>query len=432
MSNRSDGLIEKIWDIFSSMKTGLVLLGVVALVSGIGTLIPQESLDPEGARAVAEIWRTLGFTRIYSSPWFQFLLGLLCINLIVCSVQRFGGIYKLTFHPKAPKDNSGIPQKISAKLSGENEDVLKKRTQEVLKKKGFRITESANEGKWSFTAQKHRMGNWGSFITHISFVILIIGALIGSISGFKGYMMAGEGSVIPIQEIDIYKGQVKENFMVKINSVEDRILANGERDNWYTDLSIIESGTEVHRQSISVNHPLTYKGITFYQTSYAPGALFTVEMDGKTFPVALQNGGGYFNAPGTNLYLVLAAMKAGPQESVILYQVFDENKQLEMGQLIPGESANIQDAYTITFDKATAFTGLQVKADPGVWVVWLGCALLMVGLLLSFYWRPVRIAGILEPDLDTQKPSLVLGAYTGKLNMGVKEEFDRIAAEIRE
>ncbi|EHL07490.1 ResB-like protein [Desulfitobacterium hafniense DP7] len=430
MSNRSDGLIEKIWDIFSSMKTGLVLLGIVALVSGIGTLVPQESLDPEGAHAVAEIWRTLGFTHIYSSPLFQFLLGLLCINLIVCSVQRFGGIYKLTFNPEAPRDKSSLPQKIGAKLSGQTEDVLKQRTQEVLKKKGFRLTEAAGEGQWSFTAQKRRMGSWGSFITHLAFVILILGALIGSLSGFKGYMMAGEGSVVPIQEIDLYKGQVKENFMVKINSVEDRILPSGERDNWYTDLSIIESGTEVHRQSISVNHPLTYKGVTFYQSSYAPGAQFTVEMGDKTFPVALQNGYGYFNAPGTNLYFVLAAMKTSPQESVILYQVFDEQRQLDMGQLTPGESKNIQDAYTITFDKAIAFTGLQIKADPGVGIVWLGSGLLMVGLLLSFYWRPVRIAGVLEANHETQEATLTLGAYTGKLSMGVKEEFDRIVAEV--
>lgn len=432
MSNRSDGFVEKVWDIFSSMKTGLVLLGIVALVSGVGTLIPQESLDPEGAQAVAEIWRTLGFTHIYTSPWFQFLLGLLCINLIVCSVQRFGGIYRLTFNPEPPIEITGVPQKISTKISGQDGGVLRQRAQEVLKKRGFRITQLEKEGKWSFTAQKNRMGNWGSFITHISFVILVLGALIGSLSGFKGYMMAGEGSVIPIQEIDVYKGQVKENFMVKINSVEDRILPNGERDNWYTDLSIIESGAEVQRKSISVNHPLTYKGITFYQSSYAPGALFTVEMNGEKFPVALQNGGGnFYNAPGTNLYLVLAAMKAGPQESVILYQVFDETKQVKMGQLTPGQSENIEDAYTLTFDKATGFTGLQVKADPGVWVVWLGSGLLMLGLLLSFYWRPVRISGIMDMNKDSQEPSLTLGAYSGKFNMGIKEDFDRIVDELK-
>lgn len=430
MSNRSDGFVEKVWDIFCSMKTGLVLLGIIALVSGIGTLIPQQSLNSEGAMQVAEIWRKLGFTSIYTSPLFQFLLGLLCINLIVCSVQRFGAIYSLTFSPEPPHASTDIPQRIKTEVSSINGGDLRKKTEEVLSKKGFRITQVENEDKWGFTAQKRRLGNWGSFITHISFVILIVGALIGSLFGFKGYMMAGEGSVIPIKEIEISKGQIKQNFMVKINSVEDRILPNGERDNWYTDLSIIESGQEVVRKSISVNHPLTYNGVTFYQSNYAPGALFTVEMGGQKYPVTLQNGG-YYNAPGTNLFLVLAAMKNDPKEPVILYQVFDEKSQVMMGQLTPGQTENIQDVYNLTFDRPTAYTGLQVKADPGVWIVWLGSGLLMVGLILSFYWRPIRISGMLEQNKAQVHPTLTLGAHTGKYNMGAKEEFDRIVNDLK-
>ncbi|MEL1136249.1 cytochrome c biogenesis protein ResB [Desulfitobacterium sp. THU1] len=433
MSNKSDGIVEKIWDIFSSMKTGLVLLGIVALVSGIGTLVPQVSLDPEGADAVADIWKTLGFTNIYASPWFQFLLGLLCINLIVCSVQRFGGIYKLSFQPKPPQEHSALPQKIYSQVTSKDGEALKQRTQKVLKKKGYYVTQLEKEGSWNFIAQKHRLGNWGSFVTHISFVILVIGALIGSLGGFKGYLMAGEGSVTPIQQIEISKGQVKDDFMVKINSVEDRILPNGERDNWYTDLSIIESGEEVARKSISVNHPLTYKGITFYQASYAPGGLFNVKVKGEEYPVVLQNGGGnFFNAPGTNLFLVMSAMKTDPQEPVILYQVFDETKQVKMGQLTLGQTETIQDDYSITFEKAAGFTGLQVKEDPGVWIVWLGSGLLMLGLLLSFYWRPVRVAGIMNLEKDHEEYELALGAFTGKFNMGIKEEFDSIVAELKD
>jgi len=428
MSNKSDELGEKLLEIFCSMKLGLVLLGIIALVSGIGTLIPQQSMDPNGAQAVAEIWRNLGFTSVYSSPWFHLLLGLLCINLLVCSVQRFKRFYKLTFAPEPPKESSNIPKKINAVISGSDGEALRQKTQESLKKKGFRITQLEKEGKWNFIAQKHGMGNWGPFTIHIAFVILVLGALTGSLSGFSGYIMADAGREVSIRDISIEKGQVKENFMLKINSVEDRILPNGERDNWYTNLSIIESGEEVQRDTISVNHPLTYKGMTFYQTSYVPGAEFTVDMMGKKFPVTLQSrGGNYFNAPGTNLYLVLAEIKGDPQKPVIFYQVFDESSQVKMGQLTPGQSENIQDTYTVTFDKTIGFTGLQVKSDPGVGVVWLGCGLLMIGLILAFYWRPVRISG----SLDLTEPILTLGAYSGKYNMGIKKEFDKVVDELK-
>jgi cytochrome c biogenesis protein len=428
MSDKADGLVERIWDIFSSMKTGLALLGIVALVSGIGTLIPQEALDPEGAEAVSQIWKALGFTKLYSSVLFQLLLGLLCINLIVCSVQRFTGIYKRTFNPKPPMASSNVPSKIQAKLSGNDE--LKEGVLEVLKNKGFRVLSSESDQKWSFVAQKRRWGNWGSLITHLAFVILITGALIGSLTGFKGYLFAGEGETVLIRNIEISKGKVNENFSIKVNSAEDKILDNGERDNWYSDLSIIESGKEVARQTISVNHPLSYKGVTFYQSSYAPGAKFTVDLKGQKIPVVLQSrGGNYFQAPGTDLFLVLAAMKTDPKEPVILYQVYQGNKQepVKMGQLTLGQSENVQDTYTLTFDSMAGFTGLQVKKDPGVTVVWIGSALLMLGLILSFYWRPVTLSGIVEKQ---REQILTLGAFSGNINVGIKDELNRIVEEI--
>ncbi len=428
MTNKSDGLGDKLWDIFSSMKLGLILLGLVALVSGIGTLIPQQSMNPQEAEAVAEIWKTLGFTAMYSSPLFLFLLGLLCINLIVCSIQRFKGIYKL-FAAVPLQEKSYIPRKINAEITGSDGEALRQKTEGIFQKRGFQITQSESENKWSFVAQRHRMGHWGSLITHIAFVILLLGALIGSLTGFKGYMMAGEGNLVPIQEIHISQGQVKEDFIVKVNSVEDRILPNGERDNWYTDVSIIESGQEVLRETLSVNHPLTYKGITFYQANYVPGANLTVTMDGEKYPITLQSrGGNYFNAPGTHLFLILAGITYDNQKPVMYYQVFDQLGEVARGPIALGESENIQDTYTMTFDKVTGFTGLQVKSDPGLWIVWLGCGLLMLGLSLSFYWRPIRIAGILD---FTAEPVLTLGAYSGKLGMGIKEEFEQIVDELK-
>lgn len=431
MSNSSEGYVEKLWDIFSSMKTGLVLLGIVALASGVGTLIPQEALDPERAQAVSEIWRALGFTHLYSSIWFQLLLGLLCINLIVCSVQRFGGIYRQTFKPITPKNPGNTPSKIQAKLSSQDGETLRSDLQKLLQNKGFRVISNEQDGKWSFVAQKRRWGNWGSIITHLAFVILIVGALLGSLIGFKGFLMVSVGNTVPIQLINVSKGKVIEDFSVKINSAEDKILQSGERDNWYTDLSIIESGKEVARQTISVNHPFSFKGVTFYQSSFAPGAKFTVDLKGQKIPVVLQSrGGNYFQAPGTDLLLIMAVMKADPKEPVIQYQVFKGNTQqpLKMGQLTLGQSENIDNTFTLTFDELANFTGMQVNKDPGVIVVWIGCGLLMLGLILSFYWRSITLSGILEKQGESV---LILGAQTGKVSVGIKEEFNRIVSELK-
>lgn len=427
---QSEGIIEKVWDIFSSMKTGLVLLGVIALVSGIGTLIPQEAMDPEKAQSVSPIWRMFGLTHLYSSVWFRLILGLLCVNLIVCSIQRFGGIYNLTYKPKLPSALSTVPQKIQAKITGEKNQ-LQQATADVFKSEGFRMTMDEQENRWSFVAQKHRWGNWGSFITHISFIVLVLGALIGSLTGFKGYFSAGVGDTLSIKDIELNKGTVTENFQIQINSVEDRMLANGERDNWYTDLSILESGKEVARQTLSVNHPFTYKGITFYQANFAQGGKFTVEMKGQKTPIILQNqGGNYYQVPGTDLFVILSALKPDKNQPVILYQVYKGNspQPIKMGQMSKGQTDTIENTFNLTFDGLAGYTGLQVKKDPGVTVVWLGSALLMLGLILSFYLRPITISGIIEKDREA---TLTIGASSGKLKSRAEEEFEKITNKLR-
>lgn len=431
MSGQSQGVMDKVWNIFSSMKTGLVLLGVIAVVSGLGTLIPQETMDPTAAEQASSFWKMLGFTHLYSSTWFRLILGLLCINLVVCSVQRFGGIYHKTFKPKPPQESKAIPQQIQAKISGPEKE-LRESVSSVLNHKGYRLTTNEQEGQWSFIAQKHKWGNWGSLLTHVAFIVLIAGALVGSMAGFKGFFMAGEGETVSIRQIQVSKGNVTENFNVRINSAEDRILDNGERDNWYTDLSIIESGKEVARQTISVNHPLSYQGVTFYQSSFAQGGKFTVDVNGQKIPFVLQNqGGNYFNAPGTDLYFILAAMKADPKAPVVLYQVYQGNSSqpLAMGQINLGQSDKISDSVSITFNGLASYTGLQVKKDPGVNLVWLGSALLMLGLVLSFYWRPYTVSGILEMKKES---TLLMGAVRGKLAVGTQEEFKRIEADLKE
>ncbi|AHF07210.1 cytochrome c biogenesis protein ResB [Desulfitobacterium metallireducens] len=431
MSDQSESVMDKVWNVFSSMKTGLILLGVIAIVSGIGTLIPQEALDPSGVKQVNTIWKTLGFTHLYSTIWFRLILGLLCVNLLVCSIQRIGGIYRITFKSMPPQSSKGIPQKIQTRILG-NEKELREAVTDVLNRKGYHLTTNEQEGQWSFIAQKHKWGNWGSLITHIAFILLILGALLGSMIGFKGFFMAGEGETLSIQQIQVSKGNVKENFSVQINSAEDRLLANGDRDNWYTDLSILESGQEVARQTLSVNHPFSYKGVTFYQSSFAQGGKFTADVNGQKVPFVLQNqGGNYFEVPGTNLYFILAAMKADPKAPVVLYQAYQgySSQPVAMGQMNLGQSSKVNDTVSLTFDGLTSFTGLQVKKDPGVNWVWLGCAFLMLGLVLSFYWRPYTVTGILEMKKES---GLLMGAVRGKLAVGTQDEFKRIEADIKE
>lgn len=432
MVENSQGLSDRVWKAFSSMRLGLALLGIIAFVAGIGTLIPQAEMDPEKAKAVGQLWQTMGFTHLYNTVWFRLLLGLLCINLVVCSIQRLRGIYHRTFNLTPPSNLARVPQKNRMAVQGELAS-LRESVQEVLKQKGYRFTLSDQSDAWSFIAVKRRLGNWGSLITHLSFVVLVIGALLGSVLGFKGYFMEGSGNTLPIQAIQLSKGTVSETFSVRINSAEDRILPNGERDNWYTDMSILENGQEVARQTLSVNHPFEYKGVTFYQASFSNGARFTADMNGQKNPVVLQDQGqSYYQAPGTDLYLVTAIdPSSSSQKPGVLYQVYKGTgvDPIQSGKLTSGQTIDVQGNYKLTFEGLAGFTGLQVKKDPGVAVIWLGCALLLGGLLLAFYWQPVVISGILQSE-NGIKGTLTVGALSGKVTVSTREALEQFASSV--
>jgi len=432
MEEDSKSLSDRLWGAFSSMKLGLALLGIIAFVAGIGTVVPQEAMDADKAQAVGGLWKMLGFTHLYSSLWFSLLLGLLCINLIVCSTKRLRSIYIRTFKLTPPSNLARVPQKNRLVVQGELVS-LRESVQEVLIQKGFRFTLSDQPDQWSFIAIKRRLGNWGSLITHLSFVVLVVGALLGSLLGFKGSFMEGTGKTIPIQAIQVTKGTVSETFSVRINSAEDRLLANGERDNWYTDMSILENGQEVDRKTLSVNHPFIYKGITFYQANFASGALFTAEMKGQKSPVILrdQDQSSYYQAPGTDLYLIAALTGSSPQKPDVLYQVFKGTgtKPIQSGQLKTGETIDVQGTYRLTFEGLAGFTGLQVKKDPGVAVIWLGCGLLLGGLLLAFYWQPLVISGILLSE-NGKRGNLTVGALAGKTPDSAREALKQFVGSV--
>lgn len=432
MSEQQDDITEKVWRIFSSMKLGLALLGIIALAAGVGTFFPQVNVDPDKAQAVGKIWQTLGFTDLYGTFWFRFLMGLLCINLIVCSVQRFSGVYNQTFRLNPPKEISAIPNKIQANLAGESGS-LKGSVGDVLKHRGYKLVIEENHSDWSFIAIKRRLGNWGSIISHIAFVVLVLGAMLGSFLGFKGYFMTSAGTTVPLNSIQVSKGIVNHNFSVRINSAEDRFLPNGERDNWYTDMSILKNGQEVARQTISVNHPFTYEGVTFYQSNFAHGVQLTADLKGKKIPVILEEqGGNYYQAEGTDLYLIAADVKSDQQTTSVYYQVYKGTaaQPVQTGQLKLGQTIDIQGQYKLTLEGKAGFTGLQVKEDPGVGIIWLGCGLLLGGLLLSFYWRTTVVLGIFTAQQGSQG-ELTMGALAGKAAGGVQSELERLIHELK-
>lgn len=77
--------LEKIIKSFYQMKTGIILLVVIALLSIIGTVIPQGNAEEfylnSYSEPMAKIILACDFDKVYSAWWYVLLSVLLLINL---------------------------------------------------------------------------------------------------------------------------------------------------------------------------------------------------------------------------------------------------------------------------------------------------------------------------------------------------------------
>ncbi|RQW76709.1 MAG: cytochrome c biogenesis protein ResB, partial [Geobacter sp.] len=159
---------------------------------------------------------------------------------------------------------------------------------------------------------------------------------------------------------------------------------------------------------IVVNSPLTYKGITFYQSSYGPageGSVYHLSVRSKNggAPVKLtaRQGENIPLAGGGSLQVIEATqdvrpfmrMYSGPAIRVAYAPPGGSPQSVVLLRDYPDLDMQRGGEHIFTYDSADEkyFTGLQVAKDPGVWVVWVGCALMIVGICIAFFLSHKRI-----------------------------------------
>jgi cytochrome c biogenesis protein len=195
-------------------------------------------------------------------------------------------------------------------------------------------------------------------------------------------------------------------------------------------LSVLENNQVIEKKDIEVNSPLTYRGITFYQSSYEAYKEFvfsitekkTGETNQQILPFQQQMSWdkkrihfGIINAEAIGQRVVRAKVwfKAGDNPATIHWLADN------VGTVITSGGAE----YLLTAKQMYA-TGLQVAKDPGVWVVYFGCGLMMLGLYMAFFLAHQRIW--LYKEVGTAGTTLYLGGSTNKNKPAFARHFSQL------
>jgi cytochrome c biogenesis protein len=490
-------IAEKVWKFFSSVKLAVVLLIILAIVSVIGTVIQQneapERYLQEYSRATVDLFEMLGFFDMYHTWWFVLLLFLLTANLTICTLDRFPHTWKIVTAPLKPIEDDGlkaVPFKKEISFKG-SMDNAREHAMKVIGGRGYRIVESRGTDVLHLMTQKGLYSRFGVYITHVSILLIFIGALIGAFFGFKAFLNLPEGEATKVAYLrnepmwdklmaafGIAESPVIINpevgipamplgFFVRCDSfdvdyyVSPSGMPTGMPSEYHSTLSVFDTnGQKVLDKRIRVNDPLTYHGITFYQSSYGtlPNARGKIILNIRPKNDPQARGETITFDPGQAIYVpsidrTIKALSFEPYAvrnpatgEVMLYQSErDEyiNPAVQI-EVYKGKSPiyktivmktdpnppDMPENYIISYKGywGTRYTGLQVTKDPGVWIVYAGFIMLCIGPLVAFFGSHKKLWVRIQ-DRKGQTIVTVAGS-ANKNRLGFERDFNKIVEDI--
>lgn len=440
-----------LWKFFSSVKLSVAILLSIAATSIIGTVVPQNA-DPAAyqehyGELLYTFFYSLDIFDMYHAWWFQFLMCLLTINIIVCSINRLSSTWKIIF-PKTPKFNinqfrkSGSPQSWDSEITA---DKLKNKYEPYLAKRFPTCRTDATEDGFLIFAEKGRWCRLGVYAIHFSFLLLVIGSLIGSWFGFDGYVNIPEGESTN-QVILRSRGIDKElDFKIRCDDFNVTYYETGLPKEYRSSLSILSGDQVVKQKEIIVNDPLRFQGINIFQSSYGtiPEDRFTVIFTGKETGIKYKKQaifGEPVEIPEKKGSLVFEnfrksyPFKGVTIENVLLGRLITD-KGVHQHVSIPMNYPNFDlmrgGAFVISVSdvKFRSYTGLQVTKDPGVPVVYAGFILMIIGCYITFFMFHQKIC--IELTRKGTLTRISVYGVSGKNRSGMKAKINRLARHLK-
>lgn len=471
----ASGYFDSIWKLFASVKLTVILLLTMAGTSIIGTLIPQNEAPQQYLQSFGpflfRIFHVLDLFDMYHAWWFQFFMLVLMINIIVCSVDRLSITWKIIFN-KTPAFNparfSALP-KAQTFDAGISPDTMKEKAFAMLGKQfSYTRVETLASG-YAVYAEKGRWTRLGVYAVHLSVVLLVLGSLIGSLFGYEGAVNIPEGESVRAIRLRNSERMILLPFDIRCDDFNLTLYNSGRPREYRSSLTLLNDGKPLVQKDIIMNDPLRYNGINIFQNSYGqfspsrksePKAIpigpddeitlsFTSTASGMTYErktrlgqsVAIPEGLGTFTPES-----YLSAAKFGDQDigsavtgelepangasvDLMLPLNFPRFDKMRKGAVVIAVTGYPHEHFSPESEKEKRYyTGLQVTYDPGIWVVYAGFIMIIVGCYITFFTSHQQVCVLL--DKTGGKISVTVSGTANKNKPAVWHKVEQLAERL--
>ena len=417
--------ISQVLNWLSSLKIAILLLLLIAISCAIGTIIPQQEADqfyydnfnknPFLGIINGNILLLLELNHIYTSFWFLILLIWLAVSLTVCSFRRQLPILKSALDwidYKSPRQIAKLS--ISQTIPTSNTSKSLKEITINLNNQGWKVKET--DGR--IAARKGAVGRVGPIFIHLGMILLMVGATYGSLNG-----QTIEKFLAPGRSIDLVDKNKEKGLTIELQKFQIERDPQGRAEQYKSIVNVIEPNGNNQSKEISVNYPLRYKGLTLYQADWSLAAI-TIEIDNSPklqIPIEPISELGEqvwgtiipTNKDGKNQILLTVNSELGP---VNIY----DNDGILLTKLSINKEEKVKGAL-IKLINIIPSSGLLLKHDPGVPLVYSSFAIILIGGSLSII-STKKIWVLYEKE----KSLIYIGGLSNRNLSGLSKELPKL------
>ena len=376
----------------SDLRLAIVLLLVIAIASGVGTAIPQRETaafyhrlyDPQPWLGVlnGDGVMALQLDHVYSSGWFLGLLAWLALALLLCSWRRQWPALQAALRwidYRSPRQLSKLS--VAESLPSQSPGTSLHNLATLLQNEGWQI--QLQDGR--LAARKGVLGRVGPLLVHAGMVVLMLGAAWGAVAGQRA-----EQYLAPGRSLELMDSRGSSQLTLALDGFSIQRDPAGRPEQFTSQLRILDGdgsdGALLKQAEISVNHPLRFQGVTLYQADWALAAI-TVQL-GKSplLQLPLQS----FPQLGDQVWGLVLPTRPDGSEPVLLslgseqgpVEIYGADGSL-LSQIAPGGEPVEVKGLPIRVESVLPASGILLKRDPGVPLVYAGFAIALAGGGLS-------------------------------------------------
>ncbi len=376
----------------SDLRVAIVLLLVIAVTSGVGTAIPQREpaalyhriYDPQPWLGLlnGDGVLALQLDHVYSSGWFLGLLAWLALALLLCSWRRQWPALQAALRwidYSTPRQLSKLS--VAETLSTNTPKASLDQLAGLLQRQGWQIQRHDDR----LAARKGLLGRVGPLLVHAGMVVLMLGAAWGALGGQRA-----EQYLAPGRSLELMDSRGSSQLTLALDHFSIQRDPAGRPEQFTSQLRILEGdgsgGSLLKQAEISVNHPLRFQGVTLYQADWA---LATISLQlGKSplLELPLQS----FPQLGEQIWGIVLPTRPDGSEPVLLSLGSEQGPVeiygadgISLARLAPGGAAVEVKGLPIRVESVLPASGILLKRDPGVPLVYAGFAIALAGGGLS-------------------------------------------------